>query len=73
MPLPALMAKGALTPFGGAALTGGLQFLGGMLNYGAQKQDYVNKVAYKAAQDEYSSWSASFQAKQANVNNKFQY
>lgn len=63
----------AIDPVTGSLITGGLQFLGGMLDYGAQKQDYVNKVAYKKAQDEYSAWSASFQAKQANVNNKFQY
>jgi len=63
----------AIEPVTGALITGGLQFLGGMLGYGAQKQDYVNKVAYKKAQDEYSAWAASFQAKQANVNNQFQY
>jgi len=73
MPLPALMAAGSLTPFGAAAATGGLQFLQGMMQFGAKKQEHANQVAYKAASDEYSTWNASLQAKTSNLNKKYKY
>ena len=43
-------------------VSGGLNFLSGIANYQAQKQDYVNKLAYKKASDEFASWSARQQA-----------
>ena len=58
---------------GWAVASGGASFLQGMLNYGAQKQQYVNDVAYKKASDEFASWNASLQASQINVNNKYKY
>ena len=63
----------AIDPVTGSLITGGLQFLGGMMGYGAKKQDYVNQVAYKAASDEYSAWNASLQAKTSNLNKKYKY
>ena len=35
-------------------VSGGLNFLSGIANYQAQRQDYVNKLAYKKASDELS-------------------
>tara|TARA_B100000214_G_scaffold351661_1_gene306238 strand:+ start:693 stop:1568 length:876 start_codon:yes stop_codon:yes gene_type:complete len=61
------------TPGGQAAAVGGLQFLQGMMQFGAKKQEHANQVAYKAAQDEYSAWNASLQAKTSNLNKKYKY
>ena len=69
----ALVAGGALTPAGGALLTGGLQFLGGMLNYGAKKQDYANQVAFQDATSEFNSWQATQNAEIQDLNSDYQY
>ena len=61
------------TPAGGALVSGGLGFLQGQLQHAAQKQKYINDVAYKEAMDEYSGWAAGMQAKQTNVNQNYSY
>jgi len=62
-----------ITPLAGAAITGGLSLIQGIMGAGAQKQEHVNQVAYKKASDQYAQWSAGMQAKQANANNQYQY
>ena len=54
-------------------VSGGLNFLSGIANYQAQKQDYVNKLAYKKASDEFASWSARQQAAQTDINNQYKF
>ena len=54
-------------------VSGGLKFLSGIANYQAQKQDYVNKLAYKKASDEFASWSARQQAAQTDINNQYKF
>lgn len=65
MPFPIALAM--------AGVSAGLSGLQSALGFGAQKQDYVNQVAYKKASDEYANWSAGMQAKQANLNNRYAY
>jgi len=60
-------------PLAGGLITGGLSLIQGIMGAGAQKQEYVNQVAYKKASDQYAQWSAGMQAKQANTNNQYQY
>ena len=54
-------------------VSGGLNFLSGIANYQAQRQDYVNKLAYKKASDEFASWSARQQAAQTDINNQYKF
>jgi hypothetical protein len=63
----------ALDPVTFGVVSGGLNFLSGIANYQAQKQDYVNKLAYKKASDEFASWSARQQAAQTDINNQYKF
>lgn len=62
-----------LTPGVGAAITGGLALVEGLMGYQAQQQEYANQVAFKAATDEYAQWSAEMQAAQTDLNNQYQF
>ena len=63
----------AIDPVTFGVVSGGLNFLSGIANYQAQKQDYVNKLAYKKASDEFASWSARQQAAQTDINNQYKF
>tara|TARA_R100000234_G_scaffold13313_2_gene7412 strand:+ start:4259 stop:5035 length:777 start_codon:yes stop_codon:yes gene_type:complete len=60
-------------PVGFGVVSGGLNFLSGIANYQAQRQDYVNKLAYKKASDQFATWSARQQASQADINNQYKF
>ena len=63
----------AIDPVTFGVVSGGLNFLSGIANYQAQRQDYVNKLAYKKASDEFASWSARQQAAQTDINNQYKF
>ena len=63
----------AIDPVTFGVVSGGLNFLSGIANYQAQRQDYVNKLAYKIASDEFASWSARQQAAQTDINNQYKF
>lgn len=54
---------------GQAAITGAQGFLG----YQAKRQDYVTNLARQKASDEFAGWSASNQARTADLNNSFEF
>ena len=62
-----------MDPLVGFGLSMGAGFLQGQLQHAAQKQKYINDVAYKEAMDEYSSWAAGMQAAQTNINQDYSY
>ena len=64
MPLPIGAAVG---------LSVGNSFLQGMLGYQAKKQQYVFQKAQAEASHEFAQWSATMQADQSNLNNRYKH
>ena len=62
-----------MDPLLGFGVQLGLGFLQGRSQAAAYKQKYINDVAYKTAQDEYSQWAANLQAQQTNINQDYSY
>ena len=63
----------ALDPFTGALISGGLSMGQGLLSFGAKRQEHANNLARQKASDEFATWSASNQAKTADLNNSYNY
>jgi hypothetical protein len=51
----------------------GLSAFQGFLGYQAKQQDYLNQRAYQKASAEFSQWTASTQAKQQDLNNRYSF
>lgn len=62
-----------LDPFTGALISGGLSLAQGALGFGAKQQEYVTQKARQKASDEFARWSASNQARTADLNNSYNY
>jgi hypothetical protein len=62
-----------LDPFTGALITGGLTLAQGALGFGAKQQEHANNLARQKASDEFAAWSASNQARTADLNNSYAY
>jgi len=62
-----------MEPLTMALISGGLQAGQSFLSFGAKRQQHANDLARQKASDEFAGWSASNQARTADLNNSYSY